>query len=93
MSATIDTIRALYTYTTALVVVIGGGIMIYMSRSDTGSEDLRVIVAGFMGAAITFLFQQETQTRTARQSNTAHTAGAISHANGLAGTHQDPSGG
>jgi hypothetical protein len=46
------------------------------------------IVAGFMGAALTFLFSSETQTRTARQTNTASASGAIQHANGLANAAQ-----
>jgi hypothetical protein len=37
-----------------------------------------------MGAALTFLFSSETQTRTARQTNTASHAGALQHANGIA---------
>lgn len=83
----IDTIRALFTYSTALLIVIGGGVILVLIRNDTGNQDLIAIVAGFMGASISFLFQQETATRTARQTASAHQTGAISHANGLAGTH------
>lgn len=82
---TIDTIRALFTYAIALVIVVGGGAMLLVTYQDPAAADVRVIIAGFMGAAITFVFQQETQTRTARQTSTAHTSGAIAHANGLAG--------
>lgn len=85
MTSTIDTVRALFTYGIATVVVVGGGFMIFATRSEPASQDLRVIMAGFIGAALTFVFQQETQTRTARQTNTAQQAGAIAHANGLAG--------
>lgn len=83
---TIDTIRALYAYTIALVIVVGGGAILVLTYEDPSSTDLIAIVAGFIGAAVTFVFQQETSTRTARQSTAAHTAGAYAHANGLAGT-------
>jgi hypothetical protein len=81
---TIDTIRAIFTYTTALIIVVGGGAIIYVSRAEAGSADVVAIVAGFMGAALTFLFSSETQTRTARQTNTASATGALQHANGIA---------
>jgi hypothetical protein len=83
---TVDTIRAVFTYSTALLIVVGGGLIIYVSRSEPAAADVVAIVAGFMGAALTFLFSSETQTRTARQTNTASAAGAIQHANGLANT-------
>lgn len=85
---TIDTIRALFTYTTALIIVVGGGLIIYVSRADPDAVDVVAIVAGFMGAALTFLFSSETQTRTARQTNTASATGALQHANGIANVAQ-----
>jgi class 3 adenylate cyclase len=63
----VDTIRAVATYTIALLVIGGGGLMLFISRADTGIDDLRVVVAGFIGSALTFVFGQEVQTRTARQ--------------------------
>lgn len=68
MNPTIDTIRALFTYATALIVVIGGGAAIYVSRGDPAAADTVAIMAGFVGAALSFLFNQEVATRTARQS-------------------------
>ena len=78
----IDTIRALFTYTIALIVITAGGWMIYVSRNDPAATDTVAIVAGFMGATLTFVFNQETQTRTARQTNVSAAAGAAA-----AGTH------
>ena len=72
-----DTIRALYTYTIAAMVIAGGGVMLYLTRNEANVEDLRIIGAGFIGSAMTFVFGQEVQTRTARQ---AATATAASHA-------------
>jgi hypothetical protein len=84
VTSTVDTIRALFTYATSLVIVVGGGAIIYAARSDPASADVVAIVAGFMGAALTFLFSSETQTRTARQTTTASESGAVTHANGIA---------
>jgi len=63
----VDTIRALFTYVSAIVVLIGGGIII----ATTQDPDTKVVVGGFMGATIQFLFGQEIATRTARQSTAA----------------------
>lgn len=77
----VDTIRALFTYATALIIVVGGGAIIYLSRSDPAATDVVAIVAGFVGSALTFLFGSEVQSRTARQSATAtiaaHAATAV----------------
>jgi hypothetical protein len=79
--ATVETIKALFTYTIAGAVIIGGGILLFVSRGDPGIEDLRVVVAGFIGSTLTFVFGQEVQTRTARQAESA-TAAASSSSNG-----------
>lgn len=67
----IDTLRAIFTYTLALVVVIGGFGIIFATRSDAGATDTRLMIAGFIGSALTFAFNTEVQTRTARQSAAA----------------------
>jgi hypothetical protein len=66
MATPVDTIRALFTYLIATIVVVGGGALLYVAR-DATAGDLRVVIAGFMGSALTFVFGQEVQTRTARQ--------------------------
>lgn len=63
---TVDTIRAVATYAIAITVVVGGGLLLYDTRDEPAS-DLAVIVAGFIGSALTFVFGSEVQTRTARQ--------------------------
>jgi hypothetical protein len=72
----VDTIRAVATYLIALVVVVGGGIIIWSSRGDPGAADVVAITAGFVGSALTFVFGSEVQTRTARQSAAATAAAA-----------------
>lgn len=57
-----DTIKLLFTYAIALVVIVGGGLMLYFA-DDT---DLRLVVAGFIGAAITFVFNRESATQATR---------------------------
>jgi len=72
----IDTIRAIFTYVIATIVVVGGGATIALTRNEVASADLRVIVAGFIGSALTFAFSAEVQTRTARQAATSTAAAA-----------------
>lgn len=73
-----DTIKAFFTYFTALVVVLGGLTVMYLTRADTNASQLQVIVAGFIGSALTFLFVQENTTRTARQSERQFAQGSAS---------------
>jgi len=73
---TVDTIRALFTYVIALIVVVGGGAVIFVSRNDPSATDTVAIIAGFVGSALTFVFSSEVQTRTARQSASASLAGS-----------------
>lgn len=67
----IDTIRALFTYFTALIVTIGGGAILYATYADERANNLLVMIGGFIGFALQFLFGQETATRSARQSTAA----------------------
>ncbi len=79
----VDTIRAVATYLIAFTVVLGGGAVIYVSRADPSATDTVAIMAGFVGSALTFVFGQEVQTRTARQSAAATlAAGANGHTAG-----------
>lgn len=70
-----DTIKLLFTYVIALVVIIGGGAMLYFTQDG----DLRLVVAGFMGAAITFVFNRESATQATRaaQSSAAAAVGNV----------------
>ena len=60
----IDTIKAVITYVTAAVLVIGGGASIIFVPMQA---DKLAIVSGIVGAGSAFLWGQETATRTARQ--------------------------
>lgn len=74
-----DTIKAVFTYAIAAVVIVGGGIMLYAIRLDppeSNAQNIALLLAGFIGAAVQFVFNRETQTQTARQSERATAAGA-----------------
>lgn len=81
-----DTVRMVFTYGIALVVVVGGGLFLYETRAEPDSQGTSLVVAGFIGAAITFVFGQEGATRASRASEKASQSGATLHANGLTGT-------
>jgi NAD/NADP transhydrogenase beta subunit len=88
---TVDTIRAVFTYAIATIVVGGGMFVIYATRGEASSSDTVAIIAGFVGAALSFVFSTEVQTRTARQTTTAHVEGAATHANGIGERERDRS--
>lgn len=66
----IDTIKVLYTYTIATILIVGGILFLYFSRNDPpggNSAALVPVVTGFIGAAVQFVFNRETQAQTAAQ--------------------------
>lgn len=78
-----DTIKLWFTYAIALVLIVGGGLFLLVTRLDPPgtSQDLQLVIAGFIGSAVTFVFTRETQTQTARS-----TAAAIAQGTGNGGT-------
>ena len=78
-----DTIKLWFTYLTALAIVIGGFAFLFFSRLDppeSNTAALVPLIAGFIGAAITFLFNRETQTATARATERATNQGSATTA-------------
>lgn len=72
-----DTIKLLFAYTTAFVIVVGGGLILFLVRLDppeSSSASLSLVVAGFIGSAITFVFTREAGTQAARQVQSAANA-------------------
>ena len=95
----VDTIKAIFTYVIAAFIVVGGFLVLYTTRLDppeSNSQNVALVVSGFIGSAITFVFGSEVQTRTARQAaastaastaaNTATIAAANSGVGPSAGT-------
>jgi hypothetical protein len=79
----VDTIKATITYVTALILIIGGMLFLYATRldpPDSQTSALIPLVAGFVGAAIQFLFNRETQQQTARQVERSTATGAATGA-------------
>lgn len=67
----IDTIKAIVTYLTAMIAALGGMAAIILIGGDPSQADTKTIIAGFVGGSFVFLFNQEVQTRTARQAAAA----------------------
>jgi hypothetical protein len=79
----IDQIKVIYTYSIATILVVGGLVFLYLSRNDpAGGQSAAMVplVAGFVGAAIQFVFNRETATNSARQTERAIAKGAASTA-------------
>lgn len=60
-----DTIKLIVVYLMAALVIIGGGAMLFVSRNE-GSTEFALVIASFIGAAVQFLFGQESATRAVR---------------------------
>ena len=71
-----DDVKLWFTYGLAAIVIVGGGIMLYASRLED-SSDFALVVAGFIGAAVSFVFNRESATQATRaaQSSAAQAAG------------------
>lgn len=85
----IDTIKVLYTYTIATVLILGGLIFLYFSRNDPPggqAATLVPVVTGFIGAAVQFVFNRETQAATAAQQAKATSAANVNAATVVAAT-------
>lgn len=70
-----DTLRLAFTYIIALVIVLGGGILLVVP-SQVPPEQLLPFMTGIVGTVIGFVFQREASSGTARQTERAYTAGA-----------------
>jgi len=76
-----DNIKLLFTYLIALVVIVGGGAAVYASRldpADSNAQNVALMFAGFIGAAISFVFGRETATQATRASQSSNAAGVAS---------------
>ena len=76
-----DSAKMVYTYTIALVVIAGGFFILFATRLDPPEADiqgLRLLMSGFIGLALQFVFSAENATRASRQAERtyAHAAEA-----------------
>lgn len=51
-----EAIKTFFTYLTALALIIGGLAIIYLTRAEASAAEIRLLMAGFIGAATQFLF-------------------------------------
>lgn len=69
-----DTVKLLFSYLIALVLIVGGGLFLYATRAEPASSDLQLVIAGFIGAAVTFVFNRESATQATRAAQSTTTA-------------------
>jgi len=60
-----DDVKLWFTYGLATVIIVGGGIMLFVSRNEANS-DFSLLIAGFIGAAIGFVYNRESATQATR---------------------------
>jgi predicted lipid-binding transport protein (Tim44 family) len=69
----IDSLKVLFTYGIAALLLVGGLLYLFLTRLDAagaGATD-RLALVGFMGIALNFVFMRETATNSARQTERA----------------------
>jgi class 3 adenylate cyclase len=70
-----DSIKLWFSYALASFIIIAGGAALFYARSE-GNSDFSLLFAGFIGAAITFVFNRESATQATRAASQA-TAAAL----------------
>lgn len=60
-----DDVKLWFTYGLAAIIIVGGGVMLFVSRNEANS-DFSLLIAGFIGAAISFVFNREAATQATR---------------------------
>lgn len=70
----LDIIKTLFTYTIALVVIIGGGLLLVIP-TDVSHSELLPVLTSIIGAVITFVFQERSYS--ARQDAQQQTIAAL----------------
>lgn len=59
----------------AIIVIAGGFVLLFITKDDAAADDLRILVGGFMGAAIQWSFGAETSSRVSKQTERSYAAG------------------
>ena len=68
-----DSIKLWFSYGLATVIIVAGGAALFFARNE-GNSDFSLLFAGFIGAAITFVFNRESATQATRAATQATTA-------------------
>jgi len=77
-----DTIKLLFTYFIALIVIVGGGVFLYLIRAEPEASDLQLAIVGFIGGALAFVFNRESATQATRAAASATAAALTPPGNG-----------
>jgi hypothetical protein len=70
-----DNMKLFFTYGIALIVVVGGGLMLYFSND----ANLQLVIAGFIGAALSFVFNQESAKAATRAAQASASGNGAPH--------------
>ena len=72
-----ETVKLSFTYGIVAFVIVGGGLFLFVARNEPNPNDLLMgAVIGFIGAALQFVVNKETQSATAHQTESAVRAGS-----------------
>lgn len=66
-----DNIKLWFTYGIALLVICGGGVMLFLMRTEPSSSELQLAIVGFIGGALGFVFNRESATQATRAAESA----------------------
>jgi len=69
-----DGIKLWFSYSLAAVIIVAGGAALFYARNE-GNSDFSLLFAGFIGAAITFVFNRESATQATRAAQSSVTQG------------------
>lgn len=69
----IDSLKVLFTYGVATLMILGGLIFLLVTRLDppNTSQDIALAIVGFIGISLNFVYMRETATNSARQTERA----------------------
>jgi hypothetical protein len=70
-----DDVKLWFSYGLAAIIIVLGGAALFYARGE-GNSDFSLLFAGFIGAAITFVFNRESATQATRAASQA-TAAAL----------------
>jgi len=71
-----DSMKLLFTYGIATVVVVGGGFFLFLTRGEPTAHDVQLAIVGFIGGALAFVFNRESATQATRAAQSSNAAGA-----------------
>ncbi len=79
MSPMADTLKLVFTYGIAVILIVGGLLILYLTRLDppeSNSQNISLLIAGFIGSAVTFVFNRESATQATRAAQSSSDQGA-----------------